>query len=457
MNMRTMTTGTAWALALCLAGACAALIAGIARPTAAAPPPVYTPDQSRALAVWAAQCDALGRLTEMVLGAKLASGKTVGEALGPGSDAEIALRLFLRSARPAAEPRVYSDGVVQMDIEVGMNSLVRCLRGLGALAPPDAGTASTASASSAAAALPALQSQAVDGYLRATGSGVAPRDLAPDAVRRAEAARPEEFPELFPLGWENVTAAGRVEAIRQARVRAYAAVGELIRDMRLSQTEKAGDAIAASTIAQVMVDSFVRSQPVEGEPRMMPDRIAEVDVAVSVRDLIRLLKDIRLLGGPAARWTEEQVDHLSVRLKTDRLTATGRGMPPPAEVRPAEPPRAAPGAPPPDWAGTTVEARATANVNEDVENPDEARLLAARLAKARALADIEKQVAQIKLDDGRTVRQRAGKDEVFLRDLKTFLSSARTVVYRPTGDGKAWEVVLKLPLLRLYECSRPRE
>jgi hypothetical protein len=451
------------AAAVMVLGACVVDL-GASRPAAterpAAPPRLTAPaapvaphapaapdpaEQARTLAVRAAHVDALGRMTDLVLAAKLPSGKTVGQAVGAGTDAEIALRLVLRSARPASEPRVYSDGVAQVDIEAAADAIVRCLRDLGALGPTDPAT------------LPDLQSQTIDGYLRATGSGVAPRDLAPEAVKRVLAARPEDLPEMFPAGWERVTAAGRVEAVRMARVRAYGAMTELVRGIRLSQADKAEDAIAGSPVAQAAVDSFVRSLPVVGQPRMMPDRIAEVEVAASVRDLIRLLKEIRSLGGAGARWTDEEIDQLSVRMKADRVTVLGRGTPPAADVMPLERRGTPAGAPPPDWANEVLDAQASAPFNDEIDNPDEARVLAARLAKARALADIERRVDDIKLDDGRTVRQRAGKDDVFRRDLKTFLSSARTAVYRSTEDKKGWEVVLKLPLLRLYEFSRPRE
>jgi hypothetical protein len=419
------------------------VVLGASRP--AAPPPPDPAIAERALAIYAAHVDALGRLTDLVLAAKLPSGKTVGQAIGPGTDAEIDLRLFLRAARPAAEPRYYSDGVAQVDLEAGMDAVIRRLRELGVLRPTDPAT------------IPDLQSQALDGMLRVAGSGVAPRDVPSDVIRRVEAARPEELPEMFPEGWGRVTPAGRVEAIRQARARAYGAMDDLVCGIRLSQADKVGDAVAGSPVAQAAVDGFVRSLPVTGEPRLMPDRIAEVEVAASVRDILRLLKEIRSLGGVAARWTDEEIDHLSVRLKTDHVTVVGRGMPPLAEVRPAERRTAPAGAPPPDWANEQLEARAVASFNEDIENSDESRLLAARLAQARALTDIEKRVADITLADGRTVRQRAGKDEVFRRDLMTFLASARTVVYRATEDKKGWEVVLKLPMLRLYEVSRPRE
>ena len=189
---------------------------------------------------------------------------------------------------------------------------------------------------------------------------------------------------------------------------------------------------------------------------MMPDRIAEVDVVAMVPDLIRVLKDIRTLRG-AKRWTDEQLDRLSIRVKDRRLTATGYGMPPVSEVRPAEAAVVAGGAPLPDWAAETIEARGEAPLSPDATDREEARVLAARSAKARALSAVEKKVDAVALSSGVTVRQRAAKDSRFRRDLKTFLSSVRIVMSRPTEDGKGWEVKLRLSLARLYEFSLPHD
>jgi hypothetical protein len=403
------------------------------------------PDPGVVLAVRAAQVDAIERLADMVLAARLSAEKTVGDAVGPAGDGEIAIRVLLRSARMAAEPRVYSDGLAEVDLEIPLDSVVRQVRALGIL-----GQTKTAG-------MPDLEHRAMDGYLRASGAGRAPADLPAEVIKRAEAARPEDLPEMFPLGWERVTPAGRVAAVRDARVRAYQAMAALIRDIHLGQTDKVGDLIGRVGPESTVFDSFIRALPVTGEPRLMPDRIAEETVTVPVRDLIRVLKDIRALRLGEARWSAEDIDQLSVRLKVERLTATGRGMPPPEESVPAQTPTAAGEAPMPEWAGQVLEARGTARFSDEVVSREDARVLAARSAKVRALSDIEKQIGAVKLDDGSTVRQRAAKDEVFRRDLKAFLSSAKTAAYRPTEDGKGWAVVLRLSLVRLYEVSRPRQ
>ena len=369
--------------------ACGAMLAKPAGPTA---------DQARMLAIRAAQVDAVNRLIETVMAARVSAVKTVGGAIGPGSDKEIALRVFLRAARRVGEPRVYSDGVAEVDVELPVAAVVRRVAEL--YTPGEHETGELAD----------LRYVAVDGYVRAGGRGRPLRDPSAEVLERLESVPLEEMPER---------------------------IGGLV------------DGLSAS---EAMFDGFVRSLPVAGPARMMPDRVAEVDVVAMTADLIRVLKDIRTLRGDEA-WTDEQLDRLSIRLKEPRLTATGRGMPPASEIRPADATVTRPKALLPDWAAETVEAQGEAPFSPDAKDREEARVLAARSAKARALDAVEKKVDAVTLAGGVTVRQRAAKDSRFRRDLKTFLSSVRVVVSRPTEDGKGWEVRLRLPLLRLYECS----
>ena len=415
-------------------------------PAPAPAPEVFSPaDQEKLLAVRAAVVDGYGRLADLVLASQLPDNRTVGAAVGPGSDSEVALRLLLRTARMVGDPRVYSDGVAEVDVEMPFEAVAQKVAQL-------CGPKVTA-----AQALADLRAQTIDGYLRAEGRGRVPRDLAPEVIRKAAATRPEELLEMFPLGWERTTALGRVDAVRQARVRAYAAMSEAVRAIRLTPTRTIGELASSSPAADTLLDAYLRGLPVLGQPRMMPDRIVEVDMTALVRDLIRVLKDIRALAPAGGLPTEDQIDQLSINLKTERLTVTGYGMPPPDQIKPEESLPAAPGPTMPDWAAWVLEARGVARPPDDVEDAGEAKVLAARSAKARAMSDLERRVDAVRLGDGRTVRDRAAKDEVFRRDIVALLASAKTVKHEEQAGGKQWEVVVRLPLTRLWEFSRTRE
>ena len=389
----------------------------------------------QALSFRSAQADALRRLAERIESAHFAPEATVGDRLERGSDGWISLRLFLRSARPAGEPRYYSDGVTEVDLEMPLETVVEEVKKL---------------LHDTAADLADLRAESVEGYLRATGVGRAPEDVAPAAVARVVATPTDVLPEVYPVGWENIQPAGRIQAARHARIRAYQAMGERIREARVTPALTVAAVVGTAPAAQARLDVFLRSLPLAGPPRMMPDGLCEVTVRAPVRDLIAALKEIRGVAAGGAEVREEELDGLSVRLKTDYLEATGCGAAGAMFRKPSAPSEA-----PllPDWAAGYLEAGAMSRPPEQIDDREQARVLALRSAKATALALLAKRLDAVGLDEGRTVRERAAKDPVFQQDVKTFLESAETVVSRETEDGQ-WEVVVRLPLVRLYEFSR---
>jgi hypothetical protein len=386
-------------------------------------------DQEKMLSVRAALVDGCGRLADMVLASRLPDKRTIGAAIGAVGDGETSLRLMLRTARIVGDPRVYSDGVAEVDVEMSFDALARKVAQLCGLKAGDVQI------------LADLRPQVIDGYLRAEGRGRAPPDLAPEVMRKAEAARLEELVEMFPAD----------------RIDAYAAMERMVRAIRLGPTGTIGDMASALPAAETLLDTYLRALPVAAEPRMMPDRIAEVDVVAQVRDLIKVLKDIRALEPADQRMPEDRIDQLSINLKSERLSVTGYGMPSPDQIKPDESLPTAPGPTMPDWAAWALEARGTAKRSDDIEDVAEANILAARSAKARAMSAMERQLDAVRLEDGRTVRDRAAKDEVFRRDVVAMLAGAKTVKHEEQAGGKQWEVVVRLPLLRLWEFSRSRE
>ena len=397
----------------------------------------YTEAQRQALSFRAAQVDALDRLADRVASAHLSAERTVGQTLERGSDGWIALRLFLRSARLVGEPRYYSTGVTEVDLEIPLEAVLKTLSTLCARREGDP-------------ALDDLRARAVDGHLRVSGVGRVPQDLGPNVAARVVASLPETLPEMYPLGWATVQASGRLQAARDARIRAYKAMSARIRELRVTPSHTVSDLVGGSAAAEARLDVYLRSLAPAGRPRMMPDGLCEVTVAAPLRDLIAAIKEIQAMDLTGPKATEEEIDGLSIRLKTDRLAATGYGAPASTYVREGG---GIETALLPDWAAAALETRGKSRPPEHIEDAKEARVLALRAAKATAMEKLAKRLDAVGLDDGRTVRERTTKDPVFQRDVKTLLQSAETVVSRPTDDGQ-WEVVVRLPLARLYEFSR---
>ncbi len=416
------------------------LLTGTAQTLAAAPPEPegLTDEQAAVLAMRDAQGAALRRLADRILDARLAEDQTIGEALGAGTEAEARLRVLLRSATMVGDPRRYSDGVTEVDVEIRLATVMRGLSLLLTVEPDER------------LSVPALEVAAVDGYLRASGTGRPSEEVAPERIEAAVAAPRDELPEVYPLGWRQVQPAGRIQAARDARIRAYHAMGERLRGVQVARASTVGDRVRPHPAAEVRLDTFLRRLPVQGRPRLMPDRVAELTVAAPVAALIEVLKELRRLLPPEARWTEEEVDALSLRLKADVLSVTGRGMPAEGlvDLRPAPA-----NGPLPDWAARTLVAEAEAEPPERVQDPEQARVLAARAARARAAEALSKLLDEVEIAEGVTVHDRLVRDAVFKKDVQTLLESAKVAASRPTDEGR-WEVVLALPLERLYGFAR---
>jgi hypothetical protein len=248
-----------------------------------------------------------------------------------------------------------------------------------------------------------------------------------------------------------------------------------VRALHLVATATLGQQIQGNPAAEARLDAFLRSLPVAGRPRFMPDRIAEIEVVASVARLIEALRAVRPHLPAKQQWPLEELDQISVRLKTDQLAVVGRGMPAEEFLRPSRekdtrcrfperpegwPAETTPGVfvadqrPPPDWAALVLEAAATADRPDQALDEAQARLLASRAAKVRARDLLRRQLDEVRLADGLTVRERAAKDDAFAQDCRLLLDSARVVASRP-ADGKRWEVRLQLPLGRMAQFAAP--
>ncbi len=402
-------------------------------------PGAYTQGEAAALGMRAAQADALRRLTDRILTARLPGGRSVGDALDPAGSEGIALRVALRSARVVGLPRTYSDGVTEVDVEIALADVQREVARLVGGDP------------AAPLFLADLEAQAVGGVLRATGAGRPPDEVPEEVVRRVVRAPREAFPEAFPIGWEAVAPSGRIQAACDARIRAYQAITSRVRDLEVTAGATLGEQIKENYPAEVRLDTFLRSLPVRDRPRFMPDRIAEIEVAAPVANLIELLKGLRSLLPAEERWTDATLDQLSVRLKADHVPVVGRGMPASEFIREGPGQERPPSAP--EWVDRILEARGQADVPDDVEDAERTHVLAARAAETEAQNALAAQVNALRLTDELTVGGLAAKDETFARDRDTFLRSARIVHSQPL-DAKRWEVTLRLPLERLYVVSR---
>ncbi|MCK4341112.1 MAG: hypothetical protein KAY37_05235 [Phycisphaerae bacterium] len=350
---------------------------------------------------------------------------TVGDWLSGDIERERALRLWLRKQPRRGSPRLYSDGVCEVDASIQPEELrEELLRLLEDYTTP--------------ATSPGVDSRSIKGLARrwpmvwATGRALLSRH-----------ARPDRAP-----GWEDVTSEGLVLARRAAEADAYHALLEEAGRLMVSDNRRLREFLQADDAVRAAVREALRRQAavkVEYEP----DQVAVARVRIGLRELLRILTRVHEEHYRGDQFEVADFREMRLRAAWDELTASGLAQPPPRTIlrnryEPIEYNT-------PSWATETVSA-AGRYEPVDGESPDEAAKVAA--ARLDALDNLRRKVEQLVIQKGVTVGEYLGYHQDLKGDVVLFLSGAR-----PAGRPRALpaggvEVKVELPLLRLWEIVR---
>lgn len=395
---------------------------GMPTPGLAAPP--LTAAQQRIverIARAAARTQVIADIRDLPLG----RGASVGQWIDRNPDLDRALRLWARDLPAHGHPRIYSDGVCEVDVRVLPDAIVsKCREWLDAY-PSTANKIDLTRRrlDSAAQSWP---------WIWATGRATLPRQ------RRAS----------HPEGWESVSPAG-VDRARDAAIRdALAALRSEVGRLTLGDGRRLDDFLNTSdAIGHAVQIGLERAADVQVEYEA--DQVAVATARVDVVDLVRLL----------TRAHEEHYSGSAIQVADFRAMATrvGRGMISGTGLAtaPADATAQSQYAPieynAPKWAGNTIEAAGRFVSPAATEVTGTLRIEAARLD---AIDNLRRQIMSLAIQQDVTVAQFAAIHGELKPDIVLFLSGAR-IVGRPRllGDGIT-EVRVELPMHRLWEIVR---
>jgi len=261
-----------------------------------------------------------------------------------------------------------------------------------------------------------------------------------------------------PVGWYDVGVFGRLRTRRQATDNAHRRLLGRIRDLRCSPSKRLAAFLDSDKRIAADMTTFIHSHPNVGDVRYLPQRICEVDVTVTVADVVTELKSLANAYHTGAEWPQDVFDDLSLFVKAPEITVTGVAVP--------EPPGDGEQPPPAEdvWTHT-----AQADLPENVEDPAQAHLLATRSALARCREHLRSRWLAEPLpaaphdDAGETPADDAAKprtvadlvDDVpeVRTDLDTFLGNLRLVQVKDLTGGRV-KVTAELPRERFDELLR---
>lgn len=395
--------------------------------------------QKKLLAKRAAQVDAYRNLAERVRGLQINSSTYVYDFMAVSDQVNTDLNTFLKEAK-VDTVRYLSDGTCEVEVSMPVTKIIAKLKRIHRvhwervhtfrIRPND---------------FDRIKVYYTDGLVSAVGYGLA-RQVSSEAGVSSS-------PTMGIPGWENVTTRGRLMAERAAKVDAYRNLAEIIKGLRITSNTYVRDFVAESDQINTQLDSFIKGVKQIGPYRYTPDGICEVDVEVSVRKVIKKLKEIR-------KWyIRRRYPWRRVYIKTIKfkkiidyypakiIRATGQGVAPSKYIKDATPVSSIPPSMP-DWVGSSLTVTGVGVAPADSSGV-EAGLLAERAAEVDARRNLAEQIYGVKIDSTTTVEDFVVQNDEVKAEVETFLRGAQKTDTRFLPDGSV-EVDLKVSLRGLW-------
>lgn len=400
-----------------------------------------SPEKLRNMAEQAARADAYRQLVAKACKLPLAGARTVGDLTAASASMVIGLRQLVARAQPVGEPRHYSNGHVEVDLDLPIGPLVE---GLGRLASGSLPTPIKASD------MDALEKQAKVGGLRATGFGRPPTD--------DELTGPPGWPggrqagDLAPPGWANVTPAGFKAAQRAAELDAIDHLARKIAELKMER----GGTVAALIAAAPTVDQGLRQRFKAlrfTKPEYLPEQICRLSVEVEIRDVVERL--VQLLGpiDPKPQVSEADIKSIIRLARARRIRAAGYGLVPSSALRKVR--FAVVDVDEPAWSKEILRVTCQGIMPKFETVTDQAVEIATQDARIGAQLKLAEQIDLFELPGGVTVGAFLQRHEKLAEDILTFLGSARPT--KPVEVDKSRyqvKLTLELPLRRLWLILR---
>jgi hypothetical protein len=422
---------------VCLAGAMS-LAASV---TAQAP---MSPGQDMLMAKRAAQVDAYRKLTEEIKGLHIDANTYVRDFVAESDQINSGLNEFIKGLKIDGQPRYLPDGTCEVDVKVTLLQVMQGLKRIHLDYP-----------SGRHYAFDKMDQYNKKTVYRATGVGIPPSMKAEAPGPKGVDTKTTGIP-----GWENVTPQGRLLAERGALTDARRNLAETVKGLRISGNTFVRDFIVLNDQVQTSLATFINGVKEASPYRYLPGGICEVDVEVTVQDVIKQLNTIRqtYIAGfpPQTVFRDMQFEQIIGWGPPKVIRATGNAAVPPkgylkkagasasttgsSDAQPAMPP----------WATQTITASGT-GVPREGEEGRVARLNAERAAEAVARRNLVEKAYGVHIDAATTVRDFVTVNDRVQASVDQYLAGARVVGEPVTMPDGSVEVTLELPLEGIWQ------
>jgi len=311
-----------------------ALALGLATPAFAQEPLTA---QQRCMARRAAELDAYRKLAETVKGFEIKSQTTVKDFVTESDQIQAGFQTFIRGVRIVGDPVFNPDGTCEVQAAVTLSQVIRELKRL---------HRETYSGDAVSAEdIDSISTRVDLKVITATGYGAPPPPPVaaanPDFTGKSEPA-PAEEPDREPgkprwiyvaapnagiAGWDGVTGAGRLMAVRAARMDAIRKLAETIEGIKISSTTTVKDFVTQNDQIKTEVAGFIQGVKSLDEPKYNPDGTVQVTVAVTLAQVVQQVKRIVERHYRGAAYEDIEYKKISTFTKKTVIDATGFGAP----------------------------------------------------------------------------------------------------------------------------------
>lgn len=413
-----------------------------------------------------AQVDAYRKLSELIKGLQISAGTYVRDFVTESDEIRTQFNDFIKGAKVVSGPRFIdeADGslTAEMDVKVTflqvMQGLAQMSYNRGPNKPPldltymkehtrkkefvATGTANTGRAAPPVTSAYGQQSNYSGHY----------------GARR-------QSPTAGIPGWENVTGQGRLKAERAALTDARRNLAETVEGLKITGNTYVRDFVTESDEIRTSVNAFIKGIKQISPYRYYDDGIVEVDVQVTIQDIIKELTKVRQhLVQRGVNWQRDvfrtvQFEEIKGWTKKKVITAVGNGAVherdyfnagPASNVTNVVPVQSAP-----EWVVRTVQA-----VGVGVPAPGDvgpaARIKAERAAEMDARRNLVEQIYGVRINSQTTVRDFVLENDRVNADVTAFLSGARKVGETVYNDDGSVEVTVEVALDGLWTIVQSR-
>lgn len=399
------------------------IVLGLAGPGRAADPLAEKQAaQNKLLSMRAARVDAMRKLAERINGLAITSETTVKDFVASSDRIQSSMLSWLSGMKEVGEPTYTPDGICQVTLEVTVRELVVQLKRYhkefykgDKIRYED---------------IEKIEANTKDTTLRETGSG-APR---PEFQGRGTGVSPTAGGEdiMSKNAWAywmaHCTGRGRLMAERAARLDALRRLGERIEGLMISSETTVKDFVATNDTIRTQMATFLRGARQVSLRYHDAELIVEMEMEVTVRDLIINLQRWQKEYYRGNRVTTEDIEQISARVEDKDIREAGMGVPPDEYLKDMGPQgvTVTMGKAMANWP-PAVQATGQAAIDTANDNPAQAKLMALRAAELDARRKLGEQLDGLVITSQTTVKDFVAMDDQIRTSMMTFMQGSRRV------------------------------